>query len=707
MKKSTQIFKIIFVIVLLGLSSTIISLYDNVKKSEEFKNERINNFYDIDFQFFTLAMIKEIDNDYQVFSYAQEVPEEIKNMIANSAEKVLNENKYGFQDDEDLVYSIKNTETNQVISNNLDKISSNDDSSKYNFYSKMICDSNGNWHLEGDLTRELFHQTSIVNILERLLQYTNYEIDYETSIITIANTQIPISSLAINQPTNLEITYIVPEHVMGSGYISSKVLYWEQYNEFSLVALIGSSVVLAIFILLYPIKIVREVNPFKTINNWKLEFNVIWLFFAIPLGFSACLIVTGYTLNGMLSTYINKFNFLSGDIIAIIINYITWLLMLMFIAVAIYLIKETFVSGILWTIKEKTLIGSILRYFKNKLDKVSEIDLASPINKKIMRYVLLNSFIIFIIVSFWSISVFLIVIYTFVIFFWLKDKLTKIQKDYNELLEATHQLGLGNFQANIENDLGVFNSLKEEYNNIKIGFKKAVEEETKSQNMKNELISNVSHDLKTPLTCIKNYIVLLQDENISSKTRIQYLNNLNQYTNRLTTLIEDLFEVSKANSGNIQLNLIELNIVALLEQTYTESEDILISKNLTTIKNYCSNDIKLYLDGDKTYRIFENLFTNIAKYAMTNSRVYLDVFEDENEVIITFKNMSATQIDFNAEEIVERFVRGDKSRHEAGSGLGLAIAKSFCEIQGGKFKIEIDGDLFKVIIIFKKECHDK
>lgn len=220
--------------------------------------------------------------------------------------------------------------------------------------------------------------------------------------------------------------------------------------------------------------------------------------------------------------------------------------------------------------------------------------------------------------------------------------------------------------------------------------------------MKNELISNVSHDLKTPLTCIKNYIVLLQDDTLSSNTRQEYINSLNQYVNRLTSLIEDLFEVSKANSGNIKLNLINLNIVALLEQTFTENKEVLESKNLTTIKNYANNEIKLNLDGDKTYRIFENLFTNISKYAMANSRVYLEIKETDDEVIIEFKNISATQMNFSAEEIVERFVRGDKSRHEAGSGLGLAIAKSFTEIQNGKFEIEIDGDLFKVIITFKK-----
>ena len=278
--------------------------------------------------------------------------------------------------------------------------------------------------------------------------------------------------------------------------------------------------------------------------------------------------------------------------------------------------------------------------------------------------------------------------------------------DYMRLLQITNDLGQGHFESEINDDLGLFNSLKRELNQIKIGFEKAVQEETKSQNLKSELISNVSHDLKTPITCIKNYVYLLKDGNLEEEKRNEYFHNLELYTNRLTSLIEDLFEVSKVNSGNIQLNLMNLNIVDLLEQTLAESEDILNSKNLTIIKNDVEQDIQLYLDGDKTYRIFENLLTNIGKYALPNSRVYIDLLERKQDVCIEFKNISETQMNFTAEEIVERFVRGDKSRHETGSGIGLAIAKSFTEVQNGTFDIQIDGDLFKVTVCFKKDLSD-
>ena len=700
MNKTKRIFSVIFITILLVLSTTVISLYDNVKDNITLKNNwNIAEFFNEEFQYFTLAMVKEVNPEYEIFSYKQEVPEDIKQQINRTVSYALDSMKYNFQNDSYFVYSVKNSTTNANVMNNTEKISSNDDKSKYNFYSKMICDVNGNWQVEGDINNETF---SYSEILTNLLFYSGLITTYDQTVIDIDGNQISVDDININRPTNLEITYIVPEKVEGYGYISSYINSWEIYNGFSAIALLTCTVLLAIFIFCYPIRIVSEVNPFKTIKKWKAEFNAIWLFFGIVLFVSGCMVLMGHTINGNLISFINKFDFINGLFVTVILNYLVLFFTLLVISVALFMIKYILVCGVWRYLKEDTLVGTCLSYLKGKLDLISEIDLSSPINKTIMKYVLLNSLVVMIMILFWGFGIVLVIIYTFLVFFWLKDKILKIQNDYNQLLDATHQLGQDNFQVDIDSDLGIFNSLKDEFNNIKVGFKKAVEEETKSQNMKNELISNVSHDLKTPLTCIKNYIVLLQDDTLSPQTRQEYINSLNQYVNRLTSLIEDLFEVSKANSGNIKLNLIELNIVALLEQTYTENKEVLESKNLTTIKNYANNEIKLNLDGDKTYRIFENLFTNISKYAMANSRVYLEIKERDDEVIIEFKNISATQMNFSAEEIIERFVRGDKSRHEAGSGLGLAIAKSFTEIQNGKFEIEIDGDLFKVIITFKK-----
>ncbi|MBO5458951.1 MAG: HAMP domain-containing histidine kinase [Lachnospira sp.] len=354
-------------------------------------------------------------------------------------------------------------------------------------------------------------------------------------------------------------------------------------------------------------------------------------------------------------------------------------------------------------IKEDTLAGIFCRWVKKSFDKLSEIDLSDNMDKTIMKYVLVNVAVIIVLVCLWGFGIVLAIIYGFVLFFYIKAKAQKCQKDYNVMLTASHELAEGKFDTEISEDVGIFNGLKDEFKNIRSGFQKAVNEEIKSQNMKTELISNVSHDLKTPLTGIKNYVELLQDENVDEETRKKYLNTLNNYTDRLSTLIEDLFEVSKVNSGNIRLNPIELNIVALVKQAEAETEELLNERGLTVIVNSRENDIKLMLDGDKTYRIFENLFTNIGKYALSNTRVYVDIAEEAQYVEITFKNISETQMNFTPEEIVERFVRGDKSRHEKGSGLGLAIVKSFTEVQDGEFHIEVDGDLFKAVVRFPKK----
>ena len=297
-----------------------------------------------------------------------------------------------------------------------------------------------------------------------------------------------------------------------------------------------------------------------------------------------------------------------------------------------------------------------------------------------------------------------VLIYSIIFFTVLLIVAIKIRKNYNLLVKYTKSLSEGNFNINIDvsKDLRPFNCLKEKLIKVKEGLKKAISEEVKSQNMKNELISNVSHDLKTPLTSIITYVDLLKQENITKEEQNKYINTIDKKAQRLKSLIEDLFEVSKANSGNIKLNLMDIDIVALIKQTEFELEDKIKESGLKFKNTFPKEKIILSLDSEKTYRIFENLIINALKYSLKGSRVYIVIEENNEEVSIVFKNISAEEIDFNPEEISERFVRGDKSRNTEGAGLGLAIAKSFTEVQKGKFKIEVDGDLFKVILKFKK-----
>ena len=283
--------------------------------------------------------------------------------------------------------------------------------------------------------------------------------------------------------------------------------------------------------------------------------------------------------------------------------------------------------------------------------------------------------------------------------------LTQVTNDYQILLQSAHHLSQGEFNDKINQDLGLFNSLKDELNCINDGFKDAVSKEVASQKMKTELISNVSHDLKTPLTSIISYIDLLKNEDLSKEQQDEYIDILDRNTKRLKTLIEDLFEVSKVNSGNIQLNPIDLDIHALLQQVLFEYQEQFEHHHLNLKNDYENKKIICHLDSEKTYRVLENLCQNICKYALEYTRVYLQIVETNQQVIVVFKNISAHEIS-NSDDLTERFVQGDTSRKSEGSGLGLAICKSFVEVQGGTFEVNVDGDLFKTTIIFPKKIEN-
>lgn len=288
--------------------------------------------------------------------------------------------------------------------------------------------------------------------------------------------------------------------------------------------------------------------------------------------------------------------------------------------------------------------------------------------------------------------------YSVILYIMLKKYVEKIQEQYRKLLEATGSIADGNLQTKLEDDWGVFESYKEELSEIQNGFRAAVDEEVKSQKMKTELITNVSHDLKTPLTAITTYIELLEAENISDDQRKEYLGVLKKKAERLKYLIEDLFEVSKASSGNIVLNPVDVDICNLIRQVYLEYEDRVEEAGLIFRFRLPEEKVILQLDSQMTYRVFENLYTNIIKYAMPHTRVYVNADRTEKGINIELKNMSAVELNVPPESLTERFVRGDSARNTEGSGLGLAIATSFVELQRGKLKVEIDGDLFKVKI---------
>ncbi|MBO5281515.1 MAG: HAMP domain-containing histidine kinase [Lachnospiraceae bacterium] len=354
--------------------------------------------------------------------------------------------------------------------------------------------------------------------------------------------------------------------------------------------------------------------------------------------------------------------------------------------------------GIRGYLRRRMVISRIWNWCKERVKRYYQtlinLDITRDTRKHVIRLLLINAAAVLLLCTLWVVGWFGVILYTLLLYFIIKKYISDLQKKYSILLRATNEIANGNLEVKIEENLGIFEPFKPQIYRIEAGFQKAVEEEVKSQRMKTELITNVSHDLKTPLTAIITYVNLLKEDNVTEEQRKQYLQILDQKSLRLKALIEDLFEVSKANSKNITLNLVDVDLVNLLRQVEFEQEDRLAEKHLTVRLRLPEEKVMVRLDSQKAYRIYENLFGNIVKYAMEGTRIYVDLACAEGEVTVKLKNITEQEITVSAEELTERFVRGDASRNTEGSGLGLAIVRSFTELMGGRFSVTVDGDLF-------------
>ncbi len=292
--------------------------------------------------------------------------------------------------------------------------------------------------------------------------------------------------------------------------------------------------------------------------------------------------------------------------------------------------------------------------------------------------------------------------------FWLLEKilllilLALVATDLRKLQEGAQKLADGDLEHKIDTERmhWELKSHGNHLNSIGVGMQNAVEERMKSERFKTELITNVSHDIKTPLTSIINYVDLLEKEELKNPAAIEYLEVLHRQSARLKKLIEDLMEASKASTGALSLNFEDCEVGVMLTQAAGEFEEKLKSKELELLIYKPEEELVIRADGRHLWRIFDNLFHNIYKYAQPKTRVYLNLEKDESRILIIFRNTSKYALNISGEELKERFVRGDSSRNTEGSGLGLSIATSLTELMGGGFELVIDGDLFKVILTF-------
>ncbi|RSK28166.1 GHKL domain-containing protein [Bacillus sp. HMF5848] len=274
---------------------------------------------------------------------------------------------------------------------------------------------------------------------------------------------------------------------------------------------------------------------------------------------------------------------------------------------------------------------------------------------------------------------------------------------FNSILETTKEMAEGNVVKEIEvKGNSPLMQLAKYVNQLARGVQVSQQVQAKSERLKTELISNVSHDLRTPLTSIINYTNFLKNDELSDEERRKYIDIIDNKSQRLKVLIDDLFEVSKMATGNIELQKEHIDIMQLLKQSLGEYDEKLTEANLTIKLNTVKPQLFVYVDGAKMWRVFDNIIGNILKYSLQHTRVYINVEETDQDVKIVFKNISKYDLKENVDELFERFKRGDESRQTDGSGLGLAIAKTIVDHHNGNLEIELDGDLFKTIVTLMK-----
>ena len=624
---------------------------------------------------------------------AEDYSEEELEHCKDNFNKIMSGELSGFLSDfSELDYYAEDLETGIHLSNTLSGKTL--DASEYTFYLEIVYDENGSAMIEdakSQNTARLMKNVATFTLTKNQLLQNWIGIRY-----SFRGDGEPMNLLQYGSgPKNCRIVYGIanPEGTFltegPQNYWSERNIYYT-YKDSGIMGYIAFACFALLFSALFlPLNRLRE-KPFCESRCFNLPLELLIAAACLLAGFSSVL------LESSIRYMDGNAGFTTHVLLLFVFFFTAW-----YLGLSLRTVRE---KGIRRYIKENSLIYRIFPFCKKKIkklfDSLEHIDVTQKAGKTILKVVLINAAILFIISCMWFGGLMVTLVYSVVLYFGLKFYVSRMQKKYSVLLQKIKEISSGNLNVEIKEDLGIFEPFKEQLLQIQTGFRNAVEEEVKSQKMKSELITNVSHDLKTPLTAIITYVDLLKDEKLSDEQRKDCLNTLEKKSLRLKVLIEDLFEVSKATSGNITFNYMDVDICNLIKQVALEMSDKLNAAGLDVRMNLPEEKIIVSLDSQKTYRIYENLFQNIAKYSLQGTRVYIQGTLTEDGILISMKNISATELSDDTSHLTERFVRGDASRNTEGSGLGLAIVKSFVELQGGKFVLENDGDLFKAVTFF-------
>lgn len=532
-----------------------------------------------------------------------------------------------------------------------------------------------------------------------------------------------------NQIKNRLYMYAIPRTINNNFYTSSdtisRYINKVERSKFSMIDKIARFLLISILVitLILPKELLTGFYGMR--NIFKLPFEIL-VAIMVELNYSLLrndvpVRVVRETINGNILKEVmaNNVHIWISKQVVNGINIAYWFLVFLMVFIFAAWIRMVLDTGIRkYLVKKSLVIRTILLIYRSIISGIRRfmnVDFSKRYNRLcILGIVIISVGSIFLILSGFVDSyvtwIVIIVVYYLVVIIFERVVLREIresEEDYKSLFGLTENIANGNLDIEImSQNVGIYEELKRQLVSIQEAYKKTVEDEIKSQKLKSELISNVSHDLKTPLTSIISYSDLLKNEEGLSDRSREYIDTISRKSERLKILIDDMFEISKAQSGSITLDINYIDVVELIKQCIWEVEDRFNERQLILRTKLPDKKVMLYLDGEKTYRIFENLLINMVKYAMEGSRVYIELEEEDETIYLVFKNISASEIDYDRDEITERFRRGDKSRNTEGSGLGLSIAKSYAQVQGGDLNIDLDGDLFKAIVSFKKSANN-
>ena len=535
-----------------------------------------------------------------------------------------------------------------------------------------ITDSNGNHY-----TNVVLEEKDYLNIIE---------IPYKGK--NVSNFSIVNSSA---RDKGISGTLYLPKYPMGESTIQGAFIQ----NITTKVIWIGA--ILAAIILVIPIY-----RNFKKIKNTQLNIppQYKWIedkYLDLPIEFKGLIfLVTVYILQNMnLTTYYRYYGNLLSYGFKLILQVIILLSILYFFFLQL--------KGIIHRIKNPELFKQewYKGFYMSNIDDWSKL----PIYRNTFIRITVYSCIIGIWGIIWGFCLhdygaFLVITFISVILaLILLSIIKKRTKAIQAIADTLSKMANNEITSEIYvKGNGLIANIAKDVNAVREGFAISNQKQSNSERLKTELITNVSHDLRTPLTSVLNYVDLAKRSDITEEERQEYLQIIDNKSKRLKVLIDDLFEASKMASGAVELNKEQVDLVALMYQALAEYEDRFEDQKLIVRTKTSNQHMYAYCDGRKMYRVFENLFSNVIKYAQPATRVYLEMTYEGSEIIITLKNISNYELGFDVSELAERFKRGDSSRHTEGSGLGLSIVKSILELHGAAFELSQDGDLFKVII---------